>query len=171
MGKQTWGYVEVRPGAHMFWWLYYSTASEDYTKRPLVLWIQGGPGASSTGYGNFMEIGPLDVNLNNRTHSWVTETNVLFVDNPVGAGFSYVNDTKLLARNNTQITQDLMEMMTNFLEKVPEFKTVPLYIFSESYGGKMAAQFALRLHKKISAGKLKCNLKGVNFGDSWISPV
>lgn len=169
-GKQTWGYVEVRPGANMFWWLYYTTATEDYTTRPLVLWLQGGPGGSSAGFGNFMEIGPLDVNLNNRSQSWVNYANVLFVDNPVGSGFSYVNDTSLLCKNNSQITTDLLTLMSEFLQKVPEFQEVPLYIFSESYGGKMAAQFTLRLYKKIMLKKIKCNLKGVSLGDSWISP-
>lgn len=33
--------------------------------------LQGGPGSSSCGYGNFMEIGPLDVNLNPRNETWV----------------------------------------------------------------------------------------------------
>lgn len=169
-GKQTWGYVEVRPGANMFWWLYYTTATVDYTKRPLIMWLQGGPGASSAGFGNFMEVGPLDVNLKNRSYSWVNYANVLFVDNPVGAGFSYVNDTKLLCKNNSQITADLITLMDEFLQKVPEFQDVPLYIFSESYGGKMAAQLTLRLYKRILAKKIKCNLKGVNLGDSWISP-
>ena len=81
--------------------MYYTTSVEDYTKKPLVLWLQGGPGASSSGYGNFAEIGPLDVSLSNRSHSWVKYTNVLFVDNPVGSGYSYVNDSKLLVKNNT----------------------------------------------------------------------
>jgi serine carboxypeptidase 1 len=94
-----------------------------------------------------MEIGPQDINLNNRSKTWVNYTNVLFVDNPVGTGFSYVNDTKLLAKNNSQITDDLMQLMGGFLQKVPEFQVIPLYIFSESYGGKMAAQFSLRLTK------------------------
>ena len=94
-----------------------------------------------------MEIGPQDIHLNNRSTSWVNHTNVLFVDNPVGSGFSYVNDTKLLAKNNSQITDDLMALISGFLQKVPEFQAIPLYIFSESYGGKMAAQFALRLNK------------------------
>jgi serine carboxypeptidase 1 len=35
----------------------------------------------------------------------------------------------------------------------------------------MAAQFALRLQKQITKGKIKCNLKGVSLGDSWISPI
>jgi len=67
-GEQDWGYVTVRPEAHMFYWLYYH---ERTTEQPLVIWLQGGPGASSTGYGNFEEIGIADTNLNVRNHSWV----------------------------------------------------------------------------------------------------
>nr|XP_027218685.1 retinoid-inducible serine carboxypeptidase-like [Penaeus vannamei] len=97
-GKETWGYVSVREGAHMFFWLYYTTADVDYKQRPLVIWLQGGPGGSSTGVGNFLEIGPQDPQLNNRTSAWTKEVNILFVDNPVGTGFSYVDDVKLLTR-------------------------------------------------------------------------
>ena len=56
----------------MFWWLYYTTANVTFTNRPLVMWLQGGPGASSSGYGNFMEIGPLDVDQKPRNFSWVS---------------------------------------------------------------------------------------------------
>jgi len=143
----TWAYEEVRGGANLFWWLYYTQGKENYLKVPLILWLQGGPGASSTGYGNFMEIGPQDVTLKNRSQTWLTYASILFVDSPVGSGFSYVNDTKLLATNNTEIATDLVQLLAGFLQKVPEFQTIPLYIFSESYGGKMAAQFALRLTK------------------------
>jgi len=46
-GEQDWGYVDVREGAHMFYWLFYTTANvSSYTERPLVLWLQGGPGGS-----------------------------------------------------------------------------------------------------------------------------
>lgn len=36
---EDWNYVDVRPGAHMFWWLYGSTGTARET-RPLVLWLQ-----------------------------------------------------------------------------------------------------------------------------------
>ena len=37
---QDWGYVEVRPGAHMFWWLYGSTHKDSRDQKPLVMWLQ-----------------------------------------------------------------------------------------------------------------------------------
>lgn len=60
--------LAVREGAHMFWWLHYTIADgvTDPTERPLILWLQGGPGSSSTGFGNFEILGPLDLSLNKR---------------------------------------------------------------------------------------------------------
>lgn len=169
----TWGYVDVRTGAHMFYWLYYTKAPvKRYVDRPLVIWLQGGPGASSCGHGNFEEIGPLDVNLNERNFTWTKDMNVLFIDNPVGSGYSFVDNLKLLTTNNKQISDDLIAFMRVFMSKHPEFQSVPLYIFSESYGGKMAAEFALDLHQNIQEeGGIKANLKAVVFGDPWISPI
>lgn len=166
------GFVSVREGAHMFYWLYYTKAAvKRPTERPLIIWLQGGPGASSCGHGNFEEIGPFDVNLNERNFTWTKDFNVLFIDNPVGSGYSFVDNLKLLTTNNQQITDDLIRFMKVFLNKHPEFQTVPLHIFSESYGGKMAAEFALQLTEKIHEGSIKCNLKSVVFGDPWISPI
>lgn len=99
--SEAWGYVDVREDAFMFWWLY-GAQTTDPTERlhkPLVMWFQGGPGASSTGYGNFEEIGPLDVNLEPRNTTWIKEANVLFVDNPVGCGYSFVDDPAALTTN------------------------------------------------------------------------
>uniref|UniRef100_A0A914WND1 Uncharacterized protein n=1 Tax=Plectus sambesii TaxID=2011161 RepID=A0A914WND1_9BILA len=66
--REKWGYVKVRENANLFWWLYYTADSD----RPLILWLQGGPGASSAGFGNFKEIGPLDTSLNPRNSTWVS---------------------------------------------------------------------------------------------------
>lgn len=71
-GEQDWGWIKVRTGAHMFYWLYYTTAKvSSFYERPLVIWLQGGPGASSTGYGNFKEVGPLYTNGTIREYGWV----------------------------------------------------------------------------------------------------
>ena len=39
-GTEFWGYVDVRPGAHMFYWLYRSTHADGYRHRPLIIWLQ-----------------------------------------------------------------------------------------------------------------------------------
>ncbi|XP_037286704.2 retinoid-inducible serine carboxypeptidase [Rhipicephalus microplus] len=168
--REAWSYVKVREHAYMFWWLMFADTPE-YQAAPLIIWLQGGPGASSAGFGNFAEIGPLDVQLLPRNHSWVRFANLLFVDNPVGSGYSFVTNETGFAVNNSQIASDLVTMISVFLAKMPEFQNVPLYIFSESYGGKMAAEFALQLYKAHASGKVLCKLSGVALGDGWLSPL
>lgn len=165
--------MNVRDGAHLFWWLHHTTSANitRSSEKPLIIWLQGGPGASSSGYGNFEEIGPFDLNLNERNHTWVKDMNVLFVDSPVGTGFSYVDNEKHLTRNNKQAALDLIEMLRGFYRELPEFKTVPLHIFGESYGGKVAVEFAYWLHQEIQNKTIECNLQSVNSIDGWISPI
>lgn len=156
----------------MFYWLYYTTANvSNFTDRPLIMWLQGGPGAASTGFGNFAELGPLDYNLNERDYTWVKDANVIFVDNPVGTGWSYVDSSSALTTTNKQIADDLVQLMRGFYEDFPEFQTVPFYITAESYGGKMTAEFALELDKAIKEGSIESNFIGVGLGDSWVSPL
>lgn len=113
----------MRPGAEMFWWLYYTPESINAPSvgKPLVMWLQGGPGASSTGFGNFGEIGPLDSNLKIRNQSWLNHANLLFIDNPVGTGYSYVTDDSAYVTDNEQIAKDLLKLFKEFISENSEF--------------------------------------------------
>nr|XP_015211524.1 PREDICTED: retinoid-inducible serine carboxypeptidase isoform X2 [Lepisosteus oculatus] len=167
-GRESWGYVDVRDRAHMFWWLYYSNnPSKNFTQLPLVMWLQGGPGGSGCGFGNFEEIGPLDRDLRPRNTTWVQAASVLFVDNPVGTGYSYTDSEGALARDVATVASDMMVLLTAFFKA----QSVPFYIFSESYGGKMASAISLSLHEAVQKGLIKCRFAGVALGDSWISPL
>lgn len=94
----------------------------------------------------------------------VQAANILFVDNPVGTGYSYVDDTKDLTTNVTGIADDLVTLLIAFLNKYQIFKVntsvllslcvivilllkrLPFYVFSESYGGKMTAAFGVAIN-------------------------
>ncbi|XP_017115476.1 retinoid-inducible serine carboxypeptidase [Drosophila elegans] len=171
-GVQEWDYVEVRQGAHLFYWLLYTTANvSHFTDRPLVIWLQGGPGVASTGSGVFEQLGPIDIEGRPRESSWVRHVNVLFVDSPVGTGFAYVEEHGRYARTNRQIALDLVRLMEQFLGQYPAFRSVPMHIFSESYGGKMAPEFALELHLARKRGRVDCRLQSVVVGNPWTSPL
>lgn len=171
-GSEDWGYVEVRPKAHMFWWLYRSpNRVEDPSKPwPIILWLQGGPGASGVGIGNFEEVGPLDTNLNPRNSTWLKKADLLFVDNPVGTGYSFVEDESLFVETDVEAATDLTTLLMKLFNKDEKLQKSPLYIVAESYGGKFAVTLGLSAAKAIGAGKLKLKLGGVALGDSWISP-
>lgn len=174
-GSEEWGYVEVRPKAHMFWWLYHSPQRVDNgtTPWPTVLWLQGGPGASGVGYGNFMEIGPLDEDLKPRATTWLAKADLLFVDNPVGTGFSYVEggDKSLMAHTDDEAARDLVTLLCALYRDSLRLRGSPLYIVAESYGGKFAVTTALAALRAVDQGRLRATLAGVALGDSWISPL
>ncbi|XP_041995459.1 serine carboxypeptidase-like 51 [Salvia splendens] len=171
-GSESWGYVEVRPKAHMFWWYYRSPQrTEDPNKPwPIILWLQGGPGASGVGIGNFEEIGPLDSYLKPRNSTWLKKADLLFVDNPVGTGYSFVEDLDLLVKTDYEAADDLTTLLIEIFNRNQTLQKSPLYIVAESYGGKYAVTLGLTALKAIEAGKLKLKLGGIALGDTWISP-
>ena len=85
--------------------------------------------------------GPLDEHLRPRNTTWTQTANVLFVDNPVGAGFS-LPDKEPFVATVEQISNDLIVMLKTFFREHPYFQTNALHIFGQSYGGKMAAALA-----------------------------
>lgn len=94
------GYVEFLPNSmkgishdypiNTFFW--YFKSQNDPQNSPLVIWMNGGPGASSL-YGLFTENGPCHINRDLAPEvnpwSWNRHYNVLYVDQPVQTGFSY----------------------------------------------------------------------------------
>ncbi|KND87691.1 Carboxypeptidase S1 [Tolypocladium ophioglossoides CBS 100239] len=75
---------------HTFFWYFESQKSP--SDSPLVIWMNGGPGASSM-FGLFTENGPCHINNNltasSNPWSWNREYNMLYIDQPVQTGFSY----------------------------------------------------------------------------------
>ena len=73
------------------------------------------------------------------------KANLMFIDNPVGTGYSYVDDLSSLPTTNAQIALDLVEVLKSVFTDYPEMQVMPFYIFAESYGGKMTVDTALAL--------------------------
>jgi hypothetical protein len=68
---------------------------------------------------------------------WFSAVNLLFLEAPVGVGFSYTNRTADLRRLGDRVTaQDSYSFLLNWLDRFPEFKSRDFYIAGESYAGK-----------------------------------
>ncbi|KAG5050409.1 hypothetical protein JHK85_011512 [Glycine max] len=96
--KQYAGYVDidVKHGRSLFY--YFVEAENGPDKKPLTLWLNGGPGCSSIGGGAFTELGPFypkgdGRGLRRNSMSWNRASNLLFVESPAGVGWSYSNKT------------------------------------------------------------------------------
>ncbi|KAA8646929.1 uncharacterized protein ATNIH1004_005604 [Aspergillus tanneri] len=83
------GSVQDYPIHTFFWYFEAQNAPEN---APLVIWMNGGPGASSM-FGLFTENGPCQINKHfqpvQNPNSWNKDFNVLYIDQPVQTGFSY----------------------------------------------------------------------------------
>ncbi|KAL2012769.1 hypothetical protein VTN00DRAFT_294 [Thermoascus crustaceus] len=84
------GYIDLAPDAHTFFWFF--EARHDPANAPITLWLNGGPGSDSL-IGLFEEHGPCFVNASYETqlnpYSWNEVSNMLFLSQPLGVGFSY----------------------------------------------------------------------------------
>ena len=63
------GYVTVNEQSEraLFYWLVEAPVSRGPRSRPLVLWLNGGPGCSSIAYGASEEIGPFHIRPDGRS--------------------------------------------------------------------------------------------------------
>lgn len=105
------------------------------TKIPLV-WLNGGPGCSSLD-GLTKENGPLYFPAKASTpapnpNSWTQLANVLYIDQPVGTGYS---DGSNQATLNAQVTQDFVSWLQAFYDIFPLLRSKNTYIMGESYAG------------------------------------
>eukprot|EP00033_Pygsuia_biforma_P002605 GCRY01002883.1.p1 GENE.GCRY01002883.1~~GCRY01002883.1.p1 ORF type:complete len:430 (-),score=61.35 GCRY01002883.1:73-1362(-) len=164
------------------------TADSD---TPILLWLQGGPGVSSL-LGEFLEIGPerfqLDGTFRTNPVSWNQRYHLLFVDQPVGSGFSYTNDKNAFPQSTAQAADVMWLALQQFFHQYPEFKNNPFFITGESYGGKYIPALAQRILEGNQAvlehtpfplasyapqanDSVVVHLKGLAIGDGWMHPV
>ena len=101
--------------------------------------------------GSMMEIGPYRVHENGELvyneGSWDEFANLLFIDNPVGTGFSYV-DTDSYRHELPEMAADVV----TFLEKF--FKLFPEYEEDDVSASKRFLNTPLTLRRFISVGSL-----------------
>ncbi|KAI3740782.1 hypothetical protein L2E82_31256 [Cichorium intybus] len=165
------GYVTVNEnnGRSLFYWFYEARTLPD--EKPLVLWLNGGPGCSSVGYGATQEIGPFKVSthgngLQLNPYSWNREANMLFLESPVGVGFSYSNTTSDYDNLGDDLAaNDAYAFLHNWFLKFPSYKNRTFYIAGESYAGKYVPELAGLIQEKNKDPFLFINLKGILLGN------
>ncbi|KAK9455859.1 Alpha/Beta hydrolase protein [Dipodascopsis uninucleata] len=170
-------HIEIKPEHHgnMFFWL---VENEHIADKPrTVIWLNGGPGCSSMD-GALMELGPFKVteggNLKLNEGRWNQFTNILFVDNPLGTGFSFV-DTDSYLHELSEMSDDFMVFLDKFFDIFPQYLDDDLYIAGESFAGMYIPYIAdsiLTHNKNVTSRAEKLYpLKGIMIGNGWMDPV
>ncbi|GER56660.1 serine carboxypeptidase-like protein [Striga asiatica] len=170
------GYVTVDHKAGRALFYYFVEAAENPTKKPLVLWLNGGPGCSSMGYGAMSELGPFRVQPDGKTlsmnkDSWNNVANVLFLESPAGVGFSYSNRSSDYVTGDRRTAADSYTFLVNWLQRFPEYINRAFYITGESYAGHYVPQLADIILRKNKIPNPIINLKGIAIGNAYIDSV
>ncbi len=178
-GELGWsGYLQSNPDTNnqIFFWFF--PAQNGDTTAPVLLWLQGGPGASDM-WGLFGEVGAVTVNASTSlvgrgANSWNSKYAMLFVDQPAGTGWSQLGDPSHPVNTESQVGTELIAVLTQWYQLFPEYTTNELYVVGESYGGKYAPTCAYAIHQHNSAGHpntpTPIPLAGLIIADGWSDP-
>ncbi|KAL5717012.1 Protein cbp3 [Ranunculus cassubicifolius] len=168
------GYYKLQHShdARMFYFFFESRNSK---KDPLVIWLTGGPGCSSE-LAVFYENGPFTIAKNMsllwNNYGWDKASNLLYVDQPTGTGFSFSSDERDLRHNEEGVSNDLYDFLQAFFKEHPEYAKNEFYITGESYAGHYIPAFAARVHQGNKAKEgLHINLKGFAIGNGLTDPA
>ncbi|KAI5640692.1 serine carboxypeptidase domain-containing protein [Phthorimaea operculella] len=164
------GFLTVDPekNSNTFFW-YFPVEGEDVGEAPWIIWLQGGPGASSLA-GLFDEIGPFeykDGQLNRRKHAWTNNHSVLFIDNPIGVGYSFTEKEDGFATKMEEYATHLYNATQQFLTIFPELRNAPLFLAGESYAGRYVPALAARIEAADEG--MQVNQPPITL--EWISPL
>lgn len=163
--------VDAKLGSNLFFWFFPSKVEAH--SAPVLIWLQGGPGSTSL-FGLFTEHGPYQVAEDGTPHlrdtTWVNRFSVLYMDNPVGAGFSFTESDEGYARNLHDTSRNLFEALQQFFTLFPDYVDRDFYVGGESYGGKYAPALAYTIDTAVRP-RVKINLKGIFIGNGFIDPI
>jgi len=103
-------------------------------------------------------------------YSWNNIGHMLWIDSPVGTGYSYVKNPLGYAFSEKTVAKELYALLVGFFVLHPEYAQVPLYISGESYAGKYIPSFAHYILEANKQATTKINLSGLLIGDGWVEP-
>ncbi|KAI6165271.1 Alpha/Beta hydrolase protein [Pisolithus thermaeus] len=190
------GYVEV--GKNMFMWFWFFEARHSPETAPFTLWwgivlllcadtassaqlrLNGGPGCSSM-MGLFQENGPCQVNPDGETtrlnpYSWNNVSNMIYIDQPIGTGFSYGTDTV----NSTEAAAPFVWKAFQILfesRALAKYRSRDFVFATESYGGHYGPDFVTYFDErnaKIADGSLDAEpivVSALLINNGWIDPL
>ncbi|EOA16514.1 hypothetical protein CARUB_v10004672mg [Capsella rubella] len=170
------GYVTIDEKHGKNLWYYFVESEKNPSKDPVVLWLNGGPGCSSMD-GFVYEHGPFNFELPKKKntslplvhlnpYSWSKVSNIIYLDSPVGVGFSYSNNESDYETGDTKTAVDSHAFLLKWFELFPEFQSNPFYISGESYAGVYVPTLASEVVKGNKNGvKPALNLKGYLVGN------
>jgi carboxypeptidase C (cathepsin A) len=174
------GYITMNAltGSSLFYWLFESIDSNITTdSRPLIIWLEGGPGCSGTFTMIWQGVSPIIVRTNtqpmrtNLNDTWTTSYHVMSIDFPFGVGFSFANSQSDEKSTTLESTNYLYNFLVKLGKKYPSWFNRDIYVFGYSYAGHWATGLGWTILQKNAMNTgFNINLKGVGIGGPWVDP-
>ncbi|KAI3683070.1 hypothetical protein L1987_83570 [Smallanthus sonchifolius] len=150
------GYIGIGENEDIQLFYYFVESTRNPKEDPIIFHLAGGPGASAL-VPLFYEIGPLNFIPDNLTftvnpNGWTQMANIICVDIPAGAGFSYSESQEGWISSDTNLVNQATEFVKKFMEDHPEFSRNPVYMSGISYCGIIVPKVTLQLYEDIERG-------------------
>ncbi|KAI9104302.1 hypothetical protein K1719_022874 [Acacia pycnantha] len=168
-------YVGVGESEEVQVFYYFIKSENNPQDDPLLVWLSGGPGCSSL-MGLAFEIGPIAFinqeyngslpNLVLRPQSWTKVSSIVFVDLPVGAGFSYSKAKASVEQSDWSLIHHAHQFLRKWLINHPEYLTHKVYLSGDSYAGiPIPALFQEISHANENGVQPRINIQGYILGN------
>ncbi|GJE91542.1 alpha/beta hydrolase [Phanerochaete sordida] len=149
----SWAGLMPISGALYFWFF---PPGPEGSLDDLIFWTNGGPGCSSL-EGLLQENGPFSwspgqAKATQNQYSWTNLSSVLWVEQPVGTGFSQGIPN---IRDENDLAEQFVGFMQQFLEVFSELKGKNFYLTGESYAGMYVPHITHYIYEHPTALDLK----------------
>ncbi|KAL3189099.1 hypothetical protein MRX96_003238 [Rhipicephalus microplus] len=127
--------------------------------------MQGGHGTSSL-LGFFNEHVPYYLSEDGneaafRDLTWAKRYWMLYVDQPVGTGYSYTENDAGYTHNQTEVGPDMFEFLQLFFMMFGDLAENDFYIAGELYAGKHVPIAGAAMHENADTMRVKINFRGI----------
>ncbi|CAH1440213.1 unnamed protein product [Lactuca virosa] len=165
------GYIGVGKDEAVQIFYYFVESERNPSEDPFLLYLTGGPGTSVL-YSMMYQIGPLNFNLETSTddnitltlnpYPWNKVANMLFIDAPAGAGFSYATTYEASISSDSLLASYAYDFLRKWFTDHPSFLSNPFYVSGISYMGIIIPNVALHVYNGNERGNQpQLNIKGV----------
>jgi carboxypeptidase C (cathepsin A) len=115
-----------------------------------------------------------DLSLTINDYSWNKVANILYIESPLGVGFSYAENTSAYNVNDRKTADYNFNAIQSFFNKFPQYRSNDFHITAESYGGHYMPELALKIvteNDEQENPDYITNFKGFAVGNPLTGPL
>ncbi|KAF8042582.1 hypothetical protein BT93_A1041 [Corymbia citriodora subsp. variegata] len=169
------GYIGVGELEESQLFYYFVESQRSPALDPIMLWLTGGPGCSVLS-AFFYESGPVEFtydgyngslpSLHLNPYTWTQGLNIIYVDAPIGTGFSYSTTAENYPIDDYRSSEEIYQFLRKWLIKHPQFLKNILYVGGDSYSGIPLPMVVKKIYDGNGDGVVPyMNLKGYVLGN------